>query len=204
MPWCLHKHLTHWAFLASNFKGTGSIKINFIRPQLRIIFLNKNLFSATCTCIYLCVCMWVMCVYECTAFRVHKRVSDPLGLELQALVSDPVWVLTVLCRSAHAESSLQPEKHESLWKKSFVKFQCFPKSMSFFHPFILMFYGSHIKQLQLLPQFHPILWSKSTILPNSVPTVLWRASDKASSFLARQLSLHLLKPNYYLQKQISF
>lgn len=43
--------------------------------------------------------MWV-CAHDCTTHRDQKTASDPLELELEAIVSDLIWVLKTKLRSS--------------------------------------------------------------------------------------------------------
>lgn len=52
-----------------------------------------------------------MYAHECGAYRSQRRTSNPLELELKAVVSDPKWVLGThkQCVLLTAKPSLQPQ-----------------------------------------------------------------------------------------------
>lgn len=58
----------------------------------------------------ICLCVCVGCVYicECSAHGEQKRTFDPVELELQVVVSHPMWVLgTRLGSSSRAVCALK-------------------------------------------------------------------------------------------------
>lgn len=164
MSWCLDKHLTHRTFLSNNFKGTSSIKIDFIRPPLVNNFLN-DFFSVRCIYVHLYVGyvhVWVQCLQSAEEGIIPQSWSYRHLWGTQC----GCWELnSLLCKISTCWTvSLARETRVSLKKVIFCKMSSFLKSMSpSSHPYGLW---SHRKELQPLPQFHPILMrSMSTILP---------------------------------------
>ena len=59
----------------------------FVPPQ--VSFLPPKFTRCVCVCVCVCVCLCV----SVSVSRGQKRVSDPLRLELETVVTSTVWML---------------------------------------------------------------------------------------------------------------